>query len=153
MEAPVFGRRAEGSAETESEPVPFQIAGYCLRGNCEEHPEGGGEHLFAFKARGSVPMGSMLDLSGSLSGEGGIQVVYLMKYLYNAVLSEDRNRLSETLDRSDVEFEGEMLMEIVDYLNATWTGRPLRSRSARRAGQRASARGHGGRFISAQATG
>jgi hypothetical protein len=81
-----------------------------------------------------MPMGSALDMGSVITSEGGIQAMYLLKYLSRAVIDEDRNRMSETLDRTDVNFEGETLLEVVGYLNEAWGAGPLANRSERRRG-------------------
>lgn len=145
-EGRVFGRRADGAPEQEDAPIPFSVIGYARWDIVDEDDKvlfkKDAELKFEFSARGSAPLGSMIDLSAQVTEEKEVQALYFLRLLRQCLFDpEERRRFSETIDRSDVKFTTEMFAEIIDYLYEEWTGRPFRSRSERRSGSSRTATG------------
>lgn len=124
--APVFGTLPEDQRPDLS-PVAFKIAGY---------DKDGDEHLFTFHARASVPMGTIMELLSGTDGEGNMDNAAIMRFLKEAVIVDERDAFVVTLDRADLSFDASMLGDLGDWLGDRYMNRPLRRRSARRAGSK-----------------
>lgn len=126
---PVFGRSDSSDEvmdERNRDPIAFRIAGHNVV--TDEWLE------YEFHARGSVPTGSLMSFVASYNESEEAQTVAFLDFLFRSLVSSDRGRWRAVLDDEEVEFQAEMIGEIVDWLVKEWTGRPLRSVSASRAG-------------------
>ena len=123
---PTFGELPEDE-RPDLTPIPFQIVGY--------DAEGEGE-TFTFHARAAVPMGSLMKMLRGVDDNGDMDTAAIMQFLNEVLTAEDRDRWTTTLDRDDLAFSATMLGELGEWLGEYYMQRPLRPRSARRAGSR-----------------
>jgi len=106
-------------------PIEFTVAGL---NDDDEKVE------FTFRARGTIPIGALASITWSPDDDIAAQTISLLRYVGAGLLDEDRDKFVRTMDRQDLRFDPQLLMELADYLTEAWTGKKLRSRSARRAG-------------------
>jgi hypothetical protein len=124
--APIFGRIENEGDRPDLTPIEFSVAGY---------DDEGDEHIFTFHARASVPYGTILDVLGG-DGSGVMDNAAIMRFLKEAVVADEREDFVHTIDREDLGFDASMLGELGEWLGERYMNRPLRPRSARRAGSR-----------------
>lgn len=128
-QAKVFGR-VDDPAQINLDPFDFTLIGY------RDSPTGRDEVPYKFTAGGVRPFAVQLDIvRAAAEGNGVLQSDSVVRFVEQSLVDdEERVKFRDALEQPDVYFDTGVLAQISDWLSETYTGRPIRPRTARRSG-------------------
>jgi len=147
-EGRVFGERRGDVevVETVAEPISFTIVGY-HRTDVDDDGKPV-EGRWTFKARGSAPLGSIMEVLHAAHGDRAAGAQLIRLFMSCLAGDAERQRFGELMDTETYDVDRMLLGEIVEWLNEQWTGTPFRLAAGSSPGSTGRVTGSGSRGAS-----
>jgi hypothetical protein len=123
MRTEIVGHRE--SAPDALEPIIVPVAAYKLDGT---------EVIEEFSFRPVMPAGAVIRAFRAIQPNGILATAPILDFLSKSLMSEDRERFLEFLDRDDLMIEAQLISDVYQTVTEVWAARPTKPRSGSSSG-------------------